>query len=257
MRPMEVLAAGVKPTNFARRLFGNEAVAREQQRVIDYLCSIGYRDDDRMFHGVRTMTSRLLICVGECRLEAITAGLLGEMLRQYRTHSLRRPLYKVGQALHGIRILAEPVRPDNGLLRDDTGIDLAWLILAARWYATSTLSKRTNSDIFGELRRAGRWLAALHPQVHAPSDWSRELAAEYVAAVNSRTVGACAAPNAKVVKSGTSLAPSTKDGALAALRRVFKDCRDWEWSEPRFDPQLAFATPRSVRAVIVITSSAL
>jgi len=47
-----------------------------------------------------------------------------------------------------------------------------------------------------------------------------------------------------------SLAPSTKDGVLAALRRFFKDCRDWEWSEPRFDPQLVFATPRSVRALI-------
>jgi integrase len=250
IRPMEVLAAGVKPTNFARRLFGTEAVAQEQQRVIDYLCSIGYRRDERMFHGVRTMTSRLLICVGEGHLEAITADLLGEMLRQYRAPSLRRALYKIGQALHGVGILAEPARPDNGLMRDDSGIDPTWLSLAVRWHATSTLSKRTRSDVFGELRRTGRWLCELHPDVHAPSDWSRELAAEYVAAVNGWTVGAYAAPNAKLVKSGASLGPSTKDGALAALRRFFKDCRDWEWSEPRFDPQLAFATPRSVRAVM-------
>ena len=140
---MEVLAAGVKPTNFARRLFGNEAVAREQQRVIDYLCSIGYRHDESMFHGVRTMTSRLLICVGECRLEAITADLLAEMLRQYRSPSLRRTLYKIVQALHALRILAEPVRPENGLVRDDRGIDPTWLGLAVRWHAISTLSKRT------------------------------------------------------------------------------------------------------------------
>jgi hypothetical protein len=250
IRAMEILAAGVKPTNFARRLFGTEAVAQEQQRVIDYLCSIGYRHDESMFHGVRTMTSRLLICVGECRLEAITPALLAEMLRQYRSPSLRRTLYKIAQALHSVRILAEPVRPDNGLVRDDSGIDPTWLSLALRWQATSTLSQRTRSDIFGELRRTGRWLAELQPQVHAPSDWSRELAAEYVAAVNSWTVGAYAAPSAKVVKSGASLAPSTKDGVLAALRRFFKDCREWEWSEPRFEPQLAFATPRSVRALI-------
>jgi hypothetical protein len=250
IRPMEVLAAGVKPTNFARRLFGTEAVAREHQRVIDYLRSIGYRHDERMFHGVVTMTSRLLICVGECHLEAITADLLGEVLTQYGAPSLRRALYKIAQALHGVGILAEPVRPDNGLVRDDSGIDPTWLSLAVRWQATSTLSKRTRSDVFGELRRTGRWLAELHPDVHAPSDWSRELAAEYVACVNGWTVGAYAAPNAKLVRSGASLGPSTKDGVLAALRRFFKDCRDWEWSEPRFDPQLAFATPRSVRALI-------
>jgi hypothetical protein len=182
---MEVLAAGVKPTNFARRLFGNEAVAREQQRVIDYLCSIGYRHDDSMFHSVRTMTSRLLLCVGECQLEAITPDLLAEMLKRYSSSSLRRVLYKIAQALHSVRILTEPVRPDNGLVRDDSGIDPTWLSLAVRWLATSTLSNRTRSDIFGELRRTGRWLAELHPDVHAPSDWSRELAAEYVAAVNS------------------------------------------------------------------------
>jgi hypothetical protein len=54
----KILAAGVKPTNFARRLFGTEAVAQEQQRVIDYLCSIGYRHDESMFHGVRTLDVR-------------------------------------------------------------------------------------------------------------------------------------------------------------------------------------------------------
>jgi hypothetical protein len=110
-------------------------------------------------------------------------------------------------------------------MRDDSGIDPTWLSLAVRWHATSTLLKRTRSDIFGELRRTGRWLAELHPHVHAPSDWSRELAAEYVAAVNDWTVGTYAAPNAKVVRSGASLASSTKDGVVVALRRFFKDCR--------------------------------
>jgi len=58
---------------------------------------------------------------------------LCQMLRQYRVPSLRRALYKIAQALHGVGILAQPVRPDNGLVRNDSGIDPTWLSLAVRW----------------------------------------------------------------------------------------------------------------------------
>lgn len=49
---------------------------------------------------------------------------------------------------------------------------------------------------------------------------------------------------------GKPLEASSKEGQLAALRRFFTDCHEWDWLPRRFDPQRALATPRSIAALL-------
>jgi len=111
------------------------------------------------------------------------------------------------------------------------------------------MEPKTRRSVFYELLKVGRWLAEHHPDVQAPEDWTRELAAEYVAAVDRMTVGELSRANCAAAKIGKPLAPATKAGHLMALRALFRDCHDWNWTTTRrFDPGRALATPRAVRA---------
>jgi hypothetical protein len=49
---------------------------------------------------------------------------------------------------------------------------------------------------------------------------------------------------------GKPLEASSKEGHLAAVRRFFTDCQEWEWLPRRFDPLRALATPRSIAALL-------
>jgi hypothetical protein len=49
---------------------------------------------------------------------------------------------------------------------------------------------------------------------------------------------------------GKPLEAPSKERQLAALRRFFSDCQEWEWLPRRFDPRRALATPRSIAALL-------
>jgi hypothetical protein len=49
---------------------------------------------------------------------------------------------------------------------------------------------------------------------------------------------------------GRPLSARTKTGYIVAVRTFFHDCQEWEWIPGRFDPVRAFATPRTIRALI-------
>ena len=86
-----------------------------------------------------------------------------------------------------------------------------------------------------------------------PGDWTRELAAEYVAAVDRLTHGewvkAPAAPRF-AGRAGQPVAAVTKLRHLANMRRFFRDCQEWGWIPRRFDPGRALAAPRPLRAAV-------
>lgn len=80
-----------------------------------------------------------------------------------------------------------------------------------------------------------------------PSDWTREVAAAYVAAVDRSTIGqwSTGAP-----RTGQPLKPVSKASNLTAVRQFFRDCQEWGWIPIRFNPYQALATRRSVRCLI-------
>jgi integrase len=107
--------------------------------------------------------------------------------------------------------------------------------------------------MFYYLLKAGRWLAATHPEAADPACWTRELAAEYVAAVDRMRVGEWAhapATHRYAERLGQPQRARTKDRQLGSLRTFFHDAQEWGWVPRRFDSLRALATPRAVRALI-------
>ena len=82
-----------------------------------------------------------------------------------------------------------------------------------------------------------------------PADFTRELAAEVVAAVNEMTIGefSCENLNVPLRNPGQPWSAVRKHGFLGVLRRAFNEAIDWGWMERRFNPQRVFATPRHLK----------
>jgi hypothetical protein len=84
----------------------------------------------------------------------------------------------------------------------------------------------------------GRWLVAVHPDVRTPAEWTRELAAAYVAAVDRATVGQWArAAQFSANRVGQPLKAQAKHAQLGAIRTLFTDAQEWGWISRRFDPR--------------------
>ncbi len=128
------------------------------------------------------------------------------------------------------------------------GVAEEWASWCRRWHRTSTLSPKARYQHYRRLLKVGRWLGETHPGVTAPAQWTRDLAAEYVAAVKGLQVGQWGegAPQG----AGKELASHTKRGYLGTVRRFLADCQEWGWIPRRFDPYRALATPRSIQALI-------
>ncbi len=90
-----------------------------------------------------------------------------------------------------------------------------------------------------------------HPTVFNPDQWTRELAAEYVAAVERSTIGQWThtdqLPHLQI---GKPQSPRSKGSLLSVLRSFLLDCQDWNWMQLRFDPRRYLATPRSITSLI-------
>ena len=162
-----------------------------------------------------------------------------------------RALVKLGllaSAPTGARASAEPPEDEGA----PAGVPGEWAAWARRWRETSTLTSKVRRIYWYYLLRAGRWLAATHPAVVTPAQWTRALAAEYVAVVDRMVVGDWSdAPTYPLPgRVGQPLSPSTKDKLLGALRVSFRDAQEWGWLPRAFDPGRAFATPRTVKALL-------
>jgi hypothetical protein len=185
----DAVAADIHPTYFARRIFGHEALEREVGRLVTQMKRVGFRHDAGRNHSLPAAVARLLVVAGRCELEAITIELLERLWQQEsRRGSLRRALFRVAHLLHGMGLIPRGLRVERPR-QSIEGVDLGWSALAHRWCETSTLAPRTREGIFYGILRAGRWLALEHPSIHSPEEWTRELAAAYVAAVDRGRVG--------------------------------------------------------------------
>jgi integrase len=131
------------------------------------------------------------------------------------------------------------------------GTGPAWAGSVERWHATSPLTPKVRAIIRTIIAKAGRWLAAEHPEITEPGQWTRETCAAWVAAVDRMTVGDYVQRHDHLHgRAGKPVAPRTKAHMLMATRTFFRDCQEWEWFPRRFDPARALALPRSVGALI-------
>ncbi len=243
---------------FAATLFGDRAVATAIGQVRDELCRWGWTPGGavRLLPGP---VSVLLLLARSPHLAAVTPAVLQAALDGARTTHEATRLHTVARALVGLGVVPHPpasTRPPNPWLDGAdlvAGVAPAWAAWARRWHDTATLAPAGRQDTYYALLRVGRWLARAHPGVTVPGDWTRELAAEYVAAVDRLTHGdwvkTPAAPRF-AIRAGRPVSAVTKLRHLANMRRFFRDCQEWGWIPRRFDPGRALAAPRSLRAAV-------
>src|SRR6266545_936082 len=242
---------------FATRVFGQAPVDAAIEQIYSELRRWGPTGGGAA--KLQRVICLILIVNRSPDLECITLAVLNTLLQQERSPYSRLLLNRVSRALVGLGILpatlhgATSASPHPGAPDTLADVPLEWAHWAQRWYDTSTLARKSRAGIYYLLLKAGRWLSAVHPDVVTPQQWNRELAAEFVAAVDRMLVGQWAhSPSTHRYKQrlGKPLSAQAKDQQLHALRAFFRNCQEWGWIERQFDPLRVFATPRAILACI-------
>jgi integrase len=233
--------------SLASKIFGREAVHASINRVQAELKRLGYTGN---FHlEVQNALCELFLVNRSAELATLTAESLEHLRSQECTYGLKQATFMLSHAFVALGILSSPLAPYISLGRrrcvDFSSIDPMWLSWCTRWYEMSTLRPSTRKSVRCRLRVVGRWLKAKHPDVSRPDQWTRQLAAEYVAATGVLRVGEFVDDRQRSYPDRL-LSISSRLGHLSALRCFFTDLLLWELVPRRFDPRLAFRFPRSL-----------
>lgn len=241
---------------FATKIFGLETIEGAVEQVRQEALRWGY-DSKRVREYLASALAQLLLLNQSPKLEDLTSEVVERLRRTKIAPYLKSILPLLSRILTSLGFTGKPLPPDvkegerfgnHDALAD---VPAEWLTWSQRWYETSTLAPVSRLGIYYQLLKAGRWLAKNHPDATAPTSWTRELAVEYVAAVDRMVVGEWArADKMHSSKLGKPLSARAKVHQLGALRTFFVDGQEWGWFPRRFDARRCLATPRSVRALI-------
>jgi integrase len=249
--------ANCRTVALARRVLGTEAVTASLARMREIVAQWGYHAGGTV-REVHHVLAPLLLASRSGRLEGITAEAVAEVGRMPMRATTRRALAVVCRVLVSLGVLCEAVplaqaSSAAAVAGATEGIPAEWLDWCQRWERYAPLAPQTRRGYSYNLRVAGRWLGATCPALADPRAWRRESAAMYVAAVSEMTIGQWSHPRAHVAcaaRIGQPLSPRSKDRLLRVMSAFFRDCQQWEWLTPRFDPRVAFRTPRHIQAQI-------
>jgi integrase len=235
----------------ARKVFGGAAVDHAVDQVTSVLHGWGQRSPQ-----VTARTASLVCHALLLNRSPLLADLSEDALRGLREnlsipYSLRQNVHSLHRALAALGYVRSPRPPARLTLAPAQGVDPVWADWVQRWHDTSTLPVSGRKGRRTQMLRMGRWLAAEHPDIREPSQWTRELCAAWVATVDRLHIGDYTQNDESLRdRIGEPLLPRTKSGLLAGARQFFRDCQEWGWVPRRFDPARALATPRSIRALI-------
>ncbi|MFD4655925.1 tyrosine-type recombinase/integrase [Kitasatospora sp. NPDC058444] len=240
----------MRPT-LARRVFGGELVDAAIQQICTVLADWGYRRDAEK---PAAAICQVLLLNRSPRLEDLSTDALAAlrespaMSGQWGTdlHGIHRAVAALGHA-------DPPPSVHEAGPAAMEGVPAAWAAWAERWYATSTLTPKIRRSYRSVLAKIGRWLAAEHPEITEPAQWTRQTCAAWVAAVDRMAVGDFSQWTHGMRSQGRLGKPLTaesKSGYLKVPRAFFRDLHEWQWIPRRFDPAHTLRTPRSVRALL-------
>lgn len=249
------LLRSVQPVPLARRLFGSERLEQAVERIYQVIMSWGYDTGNHKAELTQAIAEAFLANRSPF-LEDLTFPLLDFLASKTRGH-LRHSLGRLSRALDYLGLIQGSL-PRTGPQPDITGrIDTSdvaadWAEWCVRWYRCSGLATKTKNNYLHVLLRTGRWLAAFHPEITTPHQWTSKLAAEYVASLEEVRVGDFVdAQHTKTILPGAfgkPLSARSKDRHFAIMRSFFKDLQDEPHLIPRrFDPVRMFRTPRAIR----------
>lgn len=248
--------------DYAVRFFGRKAVDQSLKPVTEQLVSWGYNQP--AVTNIRKVVCEIMICNRSPRLEDITYELLLETReratyqceggRGLKETSFTRYIMPASKVLAALGVINKPLdmrrRPDPAVSNSGSqGVPGEWEEWCQRWSKTSTYRPVTVEATVVNVRLAGRWLAAEHPDIKGPESWTRATAAEFVAAICKAKIGQWVGYSTNPNR-GKPLSPRTICMYLSSLRRFFRDCQEWEWIPRRFNPERAFSAPRSLTGLI-------
>lgn len=237
---------------FAEKVFGVSPVREAITTVFEEATRLGYENRREL---IRALCEALLASRSPY-LQEVTVHTL-EHLRTLRTSAkITIPLFTIHRILVSLGLLNTALAPLEGTKRRKereqhitlAGIAPEWVHWFQRWRDSSTDASRTRKRSYYSLLKLGRWVTAAHPEVISPHQWSRDLAIEFVAAVDRMSIGEWAMPLGHTA--GKPLSARSKAGLLRDVRTFFRDCQEWGWLPHTFDPARALATPRSLYKLI-------
>ena len=233
-------------------IFGEPAVEESLRRAGEVLDRWGYRDSSGVKHRMRGVFSQALLLNRSPRLDDLDTAAFAALRAHPATDGHQGSmLYALQRVVAALGYCDPPVRTGYNHAPDIEGADPAWAAWIERWHATSTLTPKVRATIRTIMAKTGRWLAAEHPEITEPGQWTRATCAAWVAAVDRMSVGDWVQRrDALGDRVGEPISPRTKAHNLMATRTFFRDCQEWEWIGRRFDPNRALALPRSVAALI-------
>ncbi len=246
----------INHVNLTRHVFGTFRVNAAIRQAADMTTAWGF--GKCVANDLRTTIGVLVLANRSPNLRDITVPFL-EQQRHLATNSRRsasilnlsRVLLTLGYTGAALPFFPETNKPKPvGDVRE--GVPLEWVQWVERWRATSALQRTTRRTCCEDLFKCGRWLAKVHPECSSPAVWTREIAADWVAAVCRMRIGDWMQTDHKYhhQRIGKPLGASTKGTHLSSLSAFFRDCQEWEWIPRRFDPRRCFAIPRSIRALL-------
>jgi integrase len=240
---------------FAVKIFGQPCVERAQQQVCDELRRWGYRgrllDDD-----LPKALAIILLVNHSPRLEDLSLETLRAIRRDNLPAHLAYVVDRLARVLGQLGLLPAVLNPepDTPLRRMQAAtlvdVPASWVQWCQRWYLTSTVAAHTRETSLNLLLKVGRWLQHEHPEVVTPEQWTRELVATFIAAVDRWTVGTFVVGRLPHDRIGQPLSARTKYSHLQVLRKFFTDLQEWGWIPRSFDPARAFRTPATIKACL-------
>ena len=202
---------------------------------------------------VRASVLDALLSAGSPHLKDVSLTLLEDLVADNpAANARRRGFFKMSRVLAANGYIPEPLTVNHQQRgpRQETldSVPPQWAEFVLRWQRFSTNEKSTIRTKFPSLLVAGRWAAEKHPEATSPQDWTRDIAAEYIADTMTTVRGQWAGFNRNRTRVGEPLNVRGKAGRIDAIRSFFCDLIEWEWITPRFDPRRVLSLPLSARA---------
>jgi integrase len=226
----------------AEQLFGTATVNDGIEQVNTTLIRIGYGQFFCQTY-VGTVFSLLVLLHRSAHLQTFRLECLENLYREPNLSAYIHPtLERISHALFAMNVLShsltlEPLTPR--ITTALTGVPPAWADWCQRWRETSPCATGTRYRRYYTLLQVGRWLAETHPEITSPEQWTREIAAEFIATVDRMHKGQYAL-NERHHDPNTPLSANAKKNIIATISVFFQDCQEWEWLKRRFDPRRSF-----------------
>lgn len=233
-----------------RIIFGSDQFEGEYFRLESTLVRLGYRRIS-LHNCLSAVLAALMLERRDPRLESLDAALL-ERTRALHGELIARNIGKVSHGLAALGVLATPLRMRNYIgwrEKSVEGIDQEWAAWCRRWRETSTLRPKTRETNYSFMLRTGLWLAKAHPEITSPAQWTVEVCADFLAAVDRLTVGEWVLSSSNHVRqrnAGKPMDANSKRTIYHAVRRFLGDVQLWGWARLHCNPRYHLATPTSV-----------